>query len=66
MAVSNGTGKTTIINALSYAIYGNALTQHTQRQLDKQTQWQSLLVTLDFVKDGTQYPIERGRRSQYA
>ena len=44
----NGTGKTTIINAISYAIYGNALTQYTQRQLDKQNKWQSMLVTLDF------------------
>ena len=58
----NGTGKTTIINALSYAIYGNALTNIRKDNLINKTNGKSMLVTLDFVKDGTQYRIERGRR----
>ena len=58
----NGTGKTTIINALSYAIYGNALTNIRKDNLINKTNGKSMLVTLDFVKDGVQYRIERGRR----
>ena len=58
----NGTGKTTIINALSYAIYGNALTNIRKDNLINKTNGKAMLVTLDFVKDGTKYRIERGRR----
>ena len=58
----NGTGKTTIINGLSYAIYGNALTNIRKDNLINKTNGKSMLVTLDFVKDGVQYRIERGRR----
>ena len=58
----NGTGKTTIINALSYAIYGNALTNIRKDNLINKTNAKSMMVTLDFVKDGTSYRIERGRK----
>ena len=58
----NGTGKTTIINALSYAIYGNALTNIRKDNLVNKTNGKSMMVTLDFVKDGTSYRIERGRK----
>ena len=58
----NGTGKTTIINALSYAIYGNALTNIRKDNLINKTNGKAMLVTLDFVKDGIQYRIERGRK----
>ena len=58
----NGTVKTTSINALSYAIYGNALTNIRKDNLINKTNGKSMLVTLDFVKDGVQYRIERGRR----
>ena len=58
----NGTGKTTIINALSYAIYGNALTNIRKDNLINKTNGKSMLVTLDFVKDGVEYRIERGRK----
>ena len=58
----NGTGKTTIINALSYAIYGNALTNIRKDNLINKTNAKQMIVTLDFVKDGTSYRIERGRK----
>jgi DNA repair exonuclease SbcCD ATPase subunit len=58
----NGTGKTTIINALSYALYGNALTNIRKDNLINKTNGKGMLVTLDFEKDGTKYRIERGRR----
>tara|TARA_Y200000002_G_scaffold178410_3_gene147070 strand:+ start:2693 stop:4468 length:1776 start_codon:yes stop_codon:yes gene_type:complete len=57
----NGTGKTTIINALSYALYGNALTNIKRNNLINKTNSKGMLVTLHFEKDGLDYRIERGR-----
>ncbi len=45
----NGTGKTTIINALSYAIYGNALTNIRKDNLVNKTNSKQMMVTLDFA-----------------
>ena len=58
----NGTGKTTIINALSYALYGNALTNIRKDNLINKTNGKAMLVTVEFEKDGLQYRIERGRK----
>ena len=57
----NGTGKTTIINALSYALYGVALTNIKRNNLINKTNSKGMLVTLHFEKDGQDYRIERGR-----
>ena len=57
----NGTGKTTIINALSYALYGQALTNIKRNNLINKTNSKGMLVTLHFEKDGLDYRIERGR-----
>jgi DNA repair exonuclease SbcCD ATPase subunit len=57
----NGTGKTTIINALSYALYGLALTNIKRNNLINKTNSKGMLVTLHFEKDGVDYRIERGR-----
>lgn len=57
----NGTGKTTIINALSYALYGQALTNIKRNNLINKTNSKGMLVTLQFEKDGNEYRIERGR-----
>ena len=58
----NGTGKTTIINALSFALYGNALTNIKKDNLINKTNQKNMLVTVDFEKDGQTYKIERGRK----
>ncbi len=58
----NGTGKTTIINALSYALYGEALTNIRRDNLINKTNGKGMIVTVDFEIDGTEYRIERGRR----
>ena len=58
----NGTGKTTIINALSYAMYGNALTNIRKDNLINKTNGKGMLVTLEFEKDNVRYRIERGRK----
>src|SRR6056300_1004214 len=58
----NGTGKTTIVNALSYAIYGNALTNIKRDNLINKINGKGMLVTINFEKDGVDYKIERGRK----
>jgi DNA repair exonuclease SbcCD ATPase subunit len=58
----NGTGKTTIVNALSYAIYGNALTNIKRDNLINKINGKGMLVTIDFEKDGVEYSIHRGRK----
>ena len=58
----NGTGKTTIINGLSYAIYGNALTNIKKDNLVNKINSKGMLVTVSFEKDGIDYHIERGRK----
>ena len=57
----NGTGKTTIINALSYALYGTALTNIKRNNLINKTNSKGMLVTLHFEKNGVDYRVERGR-----
>jgi DNA repair exonuclease SbcCD ATPase subunit len=58
----NGTGKTTIINALSYALYGQALTNIRKDNLVNKTNTKAMLVTIDFEVGGVDYKIERGRK----
>lgn len=58
----NGTGKTTIVNALSYALYGNALTNIKKDNLINKINNKNMLVTLSFEKNGVDYRIERGRK----
>jgi len=58
----NGTGKTTIINGLSYAIYGQALTNIKRDNLINKINCKGMLCTVTFEKDGVKYHIERGRK----
>jgi DNA repair exonuclease SbcCD ATPase subunit len=58
----NGTGKTTIINALTYALYGTALTNIKKDNLINKINGKNMLVTLSFEKEGNKYKIERGRK----
>ena len=58
----NGTGKTTMINALSYSLYGQALTNIKKENLINKTNGKAMLVTVEFEKTGVNYRIERGRK----
>ena len=58
----NGTGKTTIINALSYALYGQALSNIRKDNLVNKTNSKGMLVSLDFSVHGKNFRIERGRK----
>lgn len=58
----NGTGKTTIVNALSYAFFGVALTNIKKDNLVNKTNNKNMLVTVDFIINNNSYRIERGRK----
>jgi DNA repair exonuclease SbcCD ATPase subunit len=58
----NGTGKTTIINALSYALYGQALTSIKKDNLINKTNAKNMLVSLEFSVNGRSFKVERGRK----
>ena len=46
----NGVGKSTIVNALSYAFYGAALTNIRKDNLINKTNAKNMVVTLEFEK----------------
>ena len=61
----NGVGKSTIIQAICYAIYGSALTQIKKDNLINKTNGKNMSVVLEFEKNGEQHRLERGRRPHY-
>lgn len=58
----NGVGKTVIVNALSYALYGQALTNIRKENLINKTNGKNMMVSVEFEKNNNQYRIERGRK----
>ena len=58
----NGVGKSTIVNALAYALYGEALVKIRKDNLINKLNVKGMLVTLEFEKNGVVYRIERGRK----
>jgi DNA repair exonuclease SbcCD ATPase subunit len=58
----NGTGKTTLIQGLSYALFGTPINQIRKDNLINRTNAKGMLVTLEFSCNGIDYKIERGRR----
>ena len=58
----NGTGKTTIIQGLSYALFGVPINNIRKDNLVNRTNGKAMMVTLEFNVNGTDYKIERGRK----
>ena len=58
----NGVGKTTLIQALSYALFGSPINNIRKDNLINRTNAKAMLVTLEFDVNGTEYKIERGRK----
>jgi DNA repair exonuclease SbcCD ATPase subunit len=58
----NGTGKTTLIQGLSYALFGVPINDIRKDNLVNRTNTKGMMVTLEFNVNGTEYKIERGRK----
>lgn len=58
----NGVGKSALANAISYALYGQALSNIRKDNLINRTNEKGMLVTLEFESRGVEYRIERGRK----
>jgi DNA repair exonuclease SbcCD ATPase subunit len=58
----NGVGKSAILNAISYALYGQAISNIRRDNLINLTNGKGMIVTIDFEIDSIEYRIERGRK----
>jgi DNA repair exonuclease SbcCD ATPase subunit len=58
----NGTGKTSLIQALSYALFGVPINNIRKDNLVNRTNGKGMMVTLEFSVNGIEYKIERGRK----
>jgi DNA repair exonuclease SbcCD ATPase subunit len=58
----NGTGKTTLMQGLAYALFGIAINNIRKDNLINRTNAKNMLVTLEFSVNGVEYKIERGRK----
>lgn len=58
----NGTGKTTLIQGLSYVLFGNPINQIRKDNLINRTNAKGMMVTLEFSVNSIEYKIERGRK----
>ena len=58
----NGTGKTTLIQGLCYALFGVPINNIRKDNLVNRTNQKNMMVTLEFNVNGTEYKIERGRK----
>lgn len=61
----NGVGKTTLIQAICYAIYGKPLTAIRQDNLINKINQKGMVVSLDFDIGLQSYRIERGRKPNF-
>jgi DNA repair exonuclease SbcCD ATPase subunit len=58
----NGTGKTSLIQALSYALFGIPINNIKKDNLVNRTNGKNMVVTLEFNISGVEYKIVRGRK----
>lgn len=58
----NGVGKTTMIQALSYALFGSPINQIRKDNLINRTNGKGMVVALEYSANGTEYKIERSRK----
>ena len=56
------TGKTTLIQGLSYALFGIPINNIRKDNLVNRTNGKGMMITLTFNVNGTNYKIERGRK----
>lgn len=61
----NGVGKTTLLNAISYGLFGLPITNIKKDNLVNKINQKNMSVSIEFEKNGHNYRIERGRKPQY-
>ena len=61
----NGVGKSTLVSAICYGLYGLALTNIKKDNLINSTNKKNMVVTVEFEKNGSKYRIERGRKPHF-
>lgn len=61
----NGVGKSTLISAICYALYGQALTNIKKNNLINSINKKNMVVSIEFEAHGNSYKIERGRAPSF-
>jgi len=61
----NGVGKTVMFNALSYALFGQAITNIKRDNLINTINKKNMVVSVEFDINGQVYHIERGRKPNF-
>lgn len=61
----NGVGKSTILQAVSFGLFGTPLSNIKKDNLVNSYNSKNMVVTIDFEKDGKSYRVERGRKPQF-
>lgn len=61
----NGVGKSSLLQAISYGLYGQSLTNIKINNLINHINQKNMMVSIEFEKDGHHYRIERGRKPNF-
>jgi DNA repair exonuclease SbcCD ATPase subunit len=61
----NGVGKTTLLQAISYGLFGAPLTNIKKDNLVNKINQKNMSVSIEFELNGHKYRIERGRKPQF-
>ena len=61
----NGVGKSSLLNAISYGLYGTPLTNIKKDNLVNKINQKNMSVTIDFEVNGHKYKIVRGRKPNF-
>lgn len=61
----NGVGKSTILQAISFGLYGQSLTNIRVNNLINNINQKNMVVSIQFEKNGHKYLIERGRKPNF-
>ena len=61
----NGTGKTTLVQAICFGLYGQPLTNIKKDNLINSINLKNMVVTIDYENQGKKYRIERGRKPTF-
>lgn len=61
----NGVGKSTLLQAISYGLFGQPLSNIKKDNLVNSTNAKNMSVTIEFECQGKEYRVERGRKPQF-